>query len=284
MNNIKSPLIAAALHDNKKRLSLSYALALGGGLCGHLYPLATALAINGVLEQNYWAILWLVACHFTTLILEVAAKLADTRAFTHVYTSLATHLTERSFSSGIDPAIVASRVALSREYVTFLERDVPAALMNVVALIISIAALFWFDPVIAMTSLGLIVPLAIISRGLARRSFMLNSRLNKRLEREAILLKTRRLNSISRHFRALAGWRIRLSDTEARAYFNMELVVIVLFTIALMRLGAGTLVEAGSIYAVFSYIWKYVLALDGVPGLVQQLSKLKDLNGRLIDL
>lgn len=284
MNSLQSPLLAAALHDNKKRLSLSYALALGAGLCGHLYPLATALAINGVLEQNYWAILWLVACHFTTLILEVAAKLADTRAFTRVYTSLATHLTERSFSSGIDPAIVASRVALSREYVTFLERDVPAALMNVVALIISIAALFWFDPVIAMTSLGLVVPLAIISRGLARRSFMLNSRLNHRLEREAILLKTRRLTSISRHFRALAGWRIRLSDTEARAYFNMELVVIVLFTIALMRLGAGTLVEAGSIYAVFSYIWKYVLALDGVPGLVQQLSKLKDLNSRLIDI
>jgi hypothetical protein len=63
----------------------------------------------------------------------------------------------------------------------------------------------------------------------------------------------------------------------------MELVVIVLFTIALVRLGEGSLVEAGSIYAVFSYIWKYVLALDGVPALVQQLSKLKDLNERLVD-
>lgn len=279
----RNKLISAALVDNKQRLSFSYTLAIAGGMCGHLYPLATALAIDGVLRQNYWSILWLIACHFTTVVLEVAAKLADTRAFTKVYGDLATHLTEQSFSKGVDPAIVASRIALSREYITFLERDIPALLLNIVALVISICALFWFDPVIAITSLALVIPLGLISRRLARRSYSLNVRLNHRLEREVMLLKAQRLTSITRHFRALAGWRVRLSDIEARAYFKMELAVIILFTIALVRLGEGSLVEAGSIYAVFAYIWKYVLALDGVPALVQQLSKLKDLNERLVD-
>lgn len=276
-------LLSAALANNKKRLSLSYALAIAGGMCGHLYPLATALAIDGVLEKNYWSILWLVCCHFTTLLLEVAAKLADTRAFTNFYTDLATHLTEESFRRSVDPAMVASRIALSREYVTFLERDVPALLLNVVAIIISISALFWFDLFLAFISLLLVIPLGLISRGLSLQSYGLNARLNHRLEREAMLLKTRRLTSLSRHFRALAGWRVRLSDTEAGAYFKMELVVIVLFALALIRLGEGALIEAGAIYAVFAYLWKYVLALDGAPALVQQLSKLKDLNRRLID-
>lgn len=277
-------LICAALVNNKRRLSLSYSLAIVGGMCGHLYPLATALAIDGVLKQNYWSILWLIACHFTTLLLEVAAKLVDTRAFTKVYTDLATHLTEQSYKRRIDPAIVASRISLSREYITFLERDIPALLLNIVAIVISICALFWFEPFIAFTSLTLVIPLRLISRGLARRSYSLNTRLNHRLEREALLLKSQSLTSISRHFRALAGWRVRLSDTEASAYFKMELVVIVLFTFALFRLGEGALVEAGTVYAVFAYIWKYVLALDGVPALVQQISKLKDLNERLIDI
>jgi ABC-type multidrug transport system fused ATPase/permease subunit len=279
----RNPLISAAFVNNKQRVSFSYTLAIAGGMCGHLYPLATALAIDGVLRQNYWSILWLIACHFTTVVLEVAAKLADARAFTKVYGDLATHLTAQSFSKGVDPAIVASRIALSREYITFLERDIPALLLNIVALVISICALFWFDPIIAITSLALVIPLGLISRRLARRSYSLNVRLNRRLEREVMLLKARRLTSITRHFRALAGWRVRLSDTEARAYFKMELAVIVLFAIALVRLGEGSLVEAGSIYAIFSYIWKYVLALDGVPALVQQLSKLKDLNERLVD-
>jgi hypothetical protein len=253
-------------------------------VCGQLYPLATALAINGVLQQNYWAILWLVACHFSTLALEVAAKMLDTRVFTHVYSDLARHLTEQAFGQKVDPAIIASRVALSREYVTFLERDVPALLMTLVALAMSVTALFWLDSVIALTSLVLMIPLGFISRWLAGRSYRLNIRLNHRLEREALLLKTQRLTSISRHFRALAGWRVRLSDSEARAYFKMELVVITLFCVALMRLGSGALFDPGSIYAVFAYLWKYVFALDGVPTLVQQLAKLKDLNKRLINI
>jgi hypothetical protein len=117
--------------------------------------MASALAIDGVLKQNYWSILWLITCHFTTLLLEVAAKLADTRAFMKVYTDLATHLTDQSYKRQVDPAIVASRISLSREYITFLERDVAVLLLNIVALVISICALFWFEPFIAFTSLTL---------------------------------------------------------------------------------------------------------------------------------
>lgn len=277
-------LLTAALKNNKQRLALAYTLTIAGGLSGQLYPLATALAINGVLQQDYHAILWLVACHFTTLVLEVSAKMVDTRAFTKVYTDIAEYLAARSFQMNVDPAIIASRIALSREYVTFLERDVPTLLTTVVALTVSVSALLWLDPFVAVTSLLLVIPLGFVSRWLAKRSYKINVRLNHRLERETILLKTSRMSSIVRHFRVLASWRVRLSDAEARAYFKMDLAVIALFSIALARLGSGTLVEAGSIYAVFSYIWKYVLALDGIPVLIQQLSKLKDLNGRLIDI
>lgn len=280
----RGELLCVALQNNKQRLSLAYILTIAGGLSGQLYPVATALAINGVLLDNYHAILWLVACHFTTLALEVSAKMVDTRAFTKVYADLADYLAVRSFQRNIDPAIVASRIALSREYVTFLERDVPALLTTCVAVLVSVSALFWLDPIVAITSLILVIPLGLVSRWLAKRSYKINVRLNYRLEHEAMLLKTGRITSIARHFRVLAGWRVRLSDIEARAYFKMELVVIALFSIALARLGSGPLVEAGSIYAIFSYIWKYVLALDGIPILIQQLSKLKDLNGRLINL
>ncbi len=38
---------------------------------------------------------------------------------------------------------------------------------------------------------------------------------------------------------------------------------------------------AGDVYAVFSYVWRFVLALDQVPVTVQQWAKLKDLNRRL---
>lgn len=84
-----------------------------------------------------------------------------------------------------------------------------------------------------------------------------------------------------RHFKALAGWRIKLSDAEAKAFGAMEVAVIALFIIALWQLAGAENQQAGYIYAIFAYIWKFVFALDQVPALVQQLAKLKDIGERL---
>jgi len=36
-----------------------------------------------------------------------------------------------------------------------------------------------------------------------------------------------------------------------------------------------------SFYAIFAYLWKFVMALDQVPQLVQQVAKLRDLDRRV---
>jgi hypothetical protein len=61
----------------------------------------------------------------------------------------------------------------------------------------------------------------------------------------------------------------------------MEISVILLFVVALARLADGDATRAGDIYAIFAYLWKFVVALDQVPQLVQQMAKLRDLNERL---
>ncbi len=263
------------------RLSTAYAVSTAGSIAGQLYPIATALAINGVLEQHYAAIGWLVACHFAALVLEVSAKMLDTRVFARVYADIAGSFVRRAHEEGLDPSIIAGRSALSREYVTFLERDVPAVLFALVGLTVSLGALFWLDPAIGAACLVLVVPLLAINRWLARRSLALNRGLNDRLEREIDVLRRGRPDAVQRHFRALGGWRVRLSDVEAKAFGAMEIAVISLFVVALTRLAQGDAIRAGDIYAIFAYLWKFVMALDQVPQLVQQMAKLRDLNERL---
>ncbi|MBX7482837.1 ABC transporter six-transmembrane domain-containing protein [Qipengyuania qiaonensis] len=267
---------------HRGRLLTAYCLTAGGLIAALLYPLATGLAINGVLSGAYIAVLWLVGCHAAQLVLTVASKRYDTRVYTRIYGALASDIVDRSRTDGLEPARVAARVALSREYTVFLEEDVPRILYAGIALIVSLSALAFLEPSLALACLALGLPLLLIGRWLGRRSSFLNKGLNNRLENEVGLLAHGSESKVRRHFTALAGWRIKLSDAESTAFGLMEILVIVLFVIALWQVGtADKSPQAGDVFAIFSYLWRFVESLDQIPILIQKIAKLKDLNRRL---
>lgn len=274
-------MIRAIMQRHRKPLALAYGLTVSGFIIGQLYPLATAFAINGVLAKNYSAILWLVGCHFLLMALEVSAKMMDTRIFTRIYARFATDTIEQAHSLGIAPARVAGRAVLLREYITFLERDVPAALLSVVSIGVAMAALLWLDTVIGVVCLTLLVPATLINMRLAAKSRPLNARLNDRQEKEVEWLQRNSKWGTHRHFRALSSLRVRLSDLEASSYGLLELFVIALFAVALWRISLQDVLETGTVYAIFSYIWRFVMSMDVVPQIVQQLGKLADISRRL---
>ncbi len=74
-------------------MALSYGLTTAGQTMELLYPLATGLAINGVITGDYAAILWLVACHALMLFFGMTSKLYDTRIFARMYAEFASDVT-----------------------------------------------------------------------------------------------------------------------------------------------------------------------------------------------
>ena len=274
-------MILRIARAHQAQLLTTYALTAAANLAGQLYPLATAVAINGVLEGDYRQIGWLLACHVAMMSLDVSARLYDTRVFVRVYTSLACDVVQHARAQGTDSSVIAGRAALSREFIDFLERDVPSIAGAIIGLLVAVAVLTGMDPVIGLACLLLFAPLAAISHGLAMRSLAMNRRLNDRLEREIAVLREARSEIVRRHFQVVGKWRVRLSDAEARAFGLMELCVIVLVAAALMRLSQSDGVQAGDVYAVFSYIWRFVFGLDQVPPTVQRIAKLRDLTRRM---
>lgn len=265
---------------NWRRLTLTYGLTSLSGLAQAIYPLATAFAINGVIDGNLWSIGWLVGAHVLMMGFEVTTKMVDTRIFTQIYSVFATDIVAVARVKGIAGDRVAARASLSREYVDFFEKDVPETLHSIVGMVVGLASLLWLDPVVGLFCVALLPPLAAVNIWLSQRSTALTLRLNDRLEREVGILQERRLETVARHFRALGGWRIKLSDAEAKAFGLMELAVITLFLAALLRLGYTGEVKAGDVYAVFAYIWRIVGMLDMVPVLVQRFSVVRDLDRR----
>lgn len=214
------------------------------------------------------------------MVLEVSAKMLDTRVFSAVYTEFASDVVKTAHEQGQQPPVIAGRSVLLREYVTFLERDVPAGLLSAISLTVALVMLFWFDWVMGAACVALLVPATIINSRLGKRSAVLNRGLNNRLEREVGFLQKDQPHRLHRHFRALAMWRIKLSDLEAKSYGLLEMFVICLFGVALWRV-SNRAVEAGTIYAIFAYVWRFVTSMDQVPQIVQQIAKLADIGRRL---
>jgi hypothetical protein len=274
-------VIADLARTHRWTLGRAYGLTALANASGQIYPLMTALAINGVLAGDFRPIVALGLWHLVMMGLEVAAKMYDTRVFTSIHADLAEQFVFRAHQQRLDPGLIAGRAILSREYVDFFEKDVPGMMQALIGLGVAMTVLVSLDWVVGAACVVLLVPLTLINLALGRRAITLNRGLNNRLEAEVALIGRGRPTTVRRHFRSLGQWRVRLSDSEARAFGLMEISVIVLIGAALWRLSQGEAIQAGDVYAVFSYVWRFVLALDQVPVFVQQVAKLKDLDRRI---
>lgn len=141
--------------------------------------------------------------------------------------------------------------------------------------------LFVYDWLLAVFCLVTLAPLVFSSRSLARRSLALNGSLNNQLEREVGIISDGRDGPVRDHFQLLARWQVRLSDMEAWNYFRMEFFILGLIVASLARYCSRSGVEAGDIDAVFSYVLMFVVGLDCVPAVTQQLARLHDIGGRV---
>jgi len=274
-------MIKGILRKSKNQLASAYALTVSGYVAEQLYPLMIGFAINDALEKNYSAILWLCLFHFVMLSLRVSAKMMDTRVFTRIHSHFASDAIAEAHRRGVPPSLIAGRAMLLREYITFLERDVPAALLSVISLVVATVALFWLDPLIGAACLVLLVPSTLVNGRLAIKSQGLNEGLNDRLEKEVRLLQDNTPEKVLRHYKAISMWRIKISDLEAQSFGFLELFVIALFGLALWRVALQDEVEAGTIYAVLAYVLHFVISMDQVPQIVQQFAKLTDITRRL---
>jgi ABC-type multidrug transport system fused ATPase/permease subunit len=166
------------------RIAFTYALTVIEDLLELSYPWATGLAINGLLAQNYRMIAPVMIAWVLHTAIGCGRQMYDTRLYTEVYNTIVIDTVLRQRQSGIEPTKVAARSAMSREFVTFFEKDMPVVLNTLVSIVGSAAILFYYDLVIGAVAALLFIPVAIINRSYMRRSLMLNEGLNNQLEQE----------------------------------------------------------------------------------------------------
>src|SRR5204863_8205740 len=87
--------------------------------------------------------------------------------------------------------------------------------------------------------------------------------------------------AVATHFADVRTWRVRLSDADARNWTAIEVLSMLAFVLVLIRVAVMPNPEAGTIFAIFFYVWRLMEKLDLSPQLVQQLMRLKDIRQRI---
>jgi hypothetical protein len=244
-------------------------------------PVALGLAIDGLLSSSYRGLLILIVQHLSHLLISLLRQVYDTRAFTSIYTDIVSDLVLKQRQREVDVSSVAARSALSREFVDFFEQDIPTVLQSVYSMVGALFILAAYDWTLFAYCLMLFIPAFIINYFYSKKSLVINGRLNDELEREVGIIGSFEPQGVRNHYHMVARWRINLSNLAAANFGIMELFILSLIVVSIIRFSALPDARPGDILAMFQYILMFVSGLDSVPLVVQQLSRLRDIERRI---
>ena len=270
-----------ALRPFRWRISLTYGLTFIEDLLELSYPWATGVAIDGLLDQNFTMAAPIIVAWILRSAIGCFRQMYDTRLYTDVYNTIVTETIMRQRGAGILATSVAARSAMSRDFVTFFEKEVPVVVTSVIGILGSVIILFYYDLVIGAVTATLFLPVILLNRGYMRRSRRYNEELNNQLEREVQVIEKVDEGAIRHHFNQVRCWRIRLSDAEAVNWTAIEVMSILVFIVVLVRATYLPNTETGDIFAILVYVWRLMENLDNVPQIVQQITRLQDIGKRI---
>ena len=267
--------------ENRLRILATYTLFTIENLLRLAQPFALGWAINDLLTGQMLGVGVLVGQHVLHLVVGLVRQVYDTRTFSAIYSDLATRMIVAQRASGVDVSRVTARASLSREFVEFFERSIPMLMKVGFSVAGSVLMLAWYDWLIVTCCLGLLIPAALLSQHYSRLTRRLSRGLHDELEKEVDVIHSQNEIDVRNHFDEVARWRIKLSNAEAINFGLMECFILGAIVAVLFRACHLPTVQAGDIFAVFRYLMLLLMGLDGLPRLIQQVSRLRDISSRL---
>lgn len=266
---------------HKGRMLFTYGLFNVENLLRLAQPFVVGLAINGLLRGSYLGLLIFVAQHVLHMGISAARRMYDTRAFNAIYTELATDLVTGQRGRQVDVSRVSARSALSRSYVEFFEEHVPLLIRAAYSVVGALLLLGWYDLMLVPFCLALVVPAVLLNAAYGRKTLALSRRLHDQFELEVDVIRRGEAGEVRRHYDEVARSRVKLSDAEAVNFSLMEVFILGLMVAALVQFCSPGGVTPGDVFAVFRYVMMFIMGLDSVPRLVQQISRLRDIGFRM---
>ncbi len=265
----------------KWRISITFVLLILENISKVLQPLVLGIAINDLIDTKYNGLWLFCGLYGVSFIIGVIRRFYDTRAYTYIYTNVASEIVAIQNEKKISVSSIAARSALIKELVDFFEHDITQGFTSLISVIGALVMLALFDVRIfigCLLTIGIILIIYTLSK---QKIYRYNTELNDELEHRIDVLEKRKQKGVFSHFKNISKWLVKLSDLET---LNFSVIEVVLFFLAIYALYISTSVTnttAGGIFSILTYVLEFSGGIFMLPIIVQQIIRLKEISSRL---
>ena len=247
-----------------------------------LFPLLIGIAIDGLLQQQYYGLYLLAGVGVTSLLIGSARRLYDTRLYSRVYAAAAEQIVEQERGRDAHVSVISARTGMAAELVEFLENSFPAIIDCVIGLGGALLMIWLLQTQVffgCLAATGIVVAIYALTR---RTTYALNRGANDETEQRVHILSEEPMPQVSAHFRRVMRWNIRLSDLETVNFAVSWLVMIAVLLFAVVATIQNGAATQGQVLSILMYVFGYIESVIAIPLFYQQFVRLQEISHRLV--
>jgi len=203
------------------------------------------------------------------------------KIYSKLYVDIAGEVISSSTIKGYPPSRTLARAELAKEYVIFLKDRLPEIIWQLFATFGGIIALYFYDWRIAAICFIVIFPIAFIYNLYRKNVVELHKDLHDNREDLYKLFEDQNTEAISDYYNSQVRPQTRISKWNSLNFIVTKLLMMVVFVVVLFISVDVDKFSTGKIYAIVSYLWTFILSTEYLPGLMESVTSLIELNSRL---
>ena len=232
--------------------------------------------VNYMLPLVIWIFVYLLNVLGGTL-----HRLFSGSIYSKINADTATNVIAYSKRKGYPISVMFARAELAKEYIVFLKERLPEVTWQLSATFGAIFALFFYDWRIAAVAIGVIVPIAFINNIYRKNVVTLQKELHDTREEQYKIFEAGDMSKIHEFYHSMVAPQSKIAKWSSLDYVIIKVLLMIIFIVVLFIAVDVDKFSTGRIYAIVAYIWTFIASTDYIPGLMESLTAVRELNTRL---
>ncbi len=232
--------------------------------------------VNYALPLLIWIFVYLLNVLGGTL-----HRLYSGKIYAKMYADIATTVIIYSKDKNHPVSKMFARAELAKEYIVFLKERLPEVTWQFCATFGAVTALFFYDWRIAVVAIIVIIPVAFINNIYRRNVITLQKEIHDTREEQYKIFEVGNTMSIQHFYHNMVIPQTKIARWSSLDYLLIKVLLMIIFIVILFIAVDVDKFSTGKIYAIVSYIWTFIASTDYLPGLMESLTAVRELNSRL---
>jgi ABC-type multidrug transport system fused ATPase/permease subunit len=232
--------------------------------------------VNYLIPLLIWVLIYLLNVAGGTL-----HRFFSGKVYAKIYADTATDVITYSRKKGLSTSIIFARAELTKEYIVFLKERLPEVTWQLSATFGAIIALFFYDWRIAALAVIVIVPIGVINNIYRKNVLAFQRSLHDKREDQYRIFELGNESAIHEYYNNMVHPQSKIAKWSSLDYLVIKVLLMFIFIGVLFIAVDVDNFSTGKIYAIVSYIWTFIASTDYIPGLMESITTVRELNSRL---